>query len=75
MAAEKKLTLKEELDSIPFKNREIAMMRKLQEEKAKSKQQVGRKKTTASASRGISLQGLSGLNSALGKQKLNPSNI
>jgi hypothetical protein len=56
----KKPTLKEELDSIAFKNRDINMIRDLKQENAKLKDKLGRGRKSSGDS-GIGIAGLARL--------------
>jgi hypothetical protein len=75
MAEVKKQTLKEELDSIPFKNRDIAMIRELKDENKRLKDRLGRKKESSSSSSSIKLTGLAGLRGNLGGQNVDATKV
>ena len=70
MTDKKKLTLKEELESIPFKNRDIAKIRELQGENMRLKDQLGRKNKPSRSTSPIKIAGLQGLRGNLGGQDI-----
>ena len=70
MTDKKKLTLKEELESIPFKNRDIAKIRELQSENMRLKDQLGRKNKMSRSTSPMKLIELQGLRSSLGNQNV-----
>jgi hypothetical protein len=61
----KKPTLKEELDSIPFKNRDISVIRGLQQENARLKDRLGKGRKSSGDS-GIRIAGLARLGDQAG---------
>lgn len=70
MADPKKKTLKETLDEIPFKNKDIQVIAALKSENMKLKDQLGRKSKSSSESSTPVIRGLQTLKGDLGGQFL-----
>ena len=64
----KNLSLKETLDKITFKNKDVQKISALQSENARLKDQIGRRKQDSRQGSSIKIQGLQSLRGNLGRQ-------
>jgi hypothetical protein len=71
----KNMTLRETLDGITFKNRDISKIRALQAENAKLKDQIGRRKSGSREISSAKIQGLQSLRPDLGNQFVSGSRM